>query len=231
MNGIIRITSAIGVICAGIILLILWIIAANDRGSKDGNKYKCHGVVYLFHDALVNKDPHHGNENSIKWLKGNWDVYPILIAFGAIIGLLWIIAGVIGLLARRKIIAFSYLGLGIFTYLVFLLLFAIIEIRFQRLDESFDYLWEKHCVVDGEWLVKHAWDSYEQFWGASFIGFVLGAYQIAGAIYLLYAAQWVSEEEEVGSPAKNLPAPKEEAPLKSQDVPLAPVPSSATKKA
>ena len=188
MPELIRLTSATAVILAGIIILILWIAAANDKGAKDGDEYKCHGLNFIYHDAIaknyyVDKKSYTSDFNS--WVKGNKDAYPALIAFGVIIGLLWVITGAIGFMVKNHVMAKLYLGLGVITYLLFVVMFPIILQRIMFVLKEGSGQWSVNkCKTKDDWPEKHGEDSFNQFWGAALVGFILGAYQIAGAIYV-----------------------------------------------
>jgi len=69
----------------------LWIIAANDKGEQDGSLYKCRGCLWYHHDYIVNQ---FGDQD---WKRGNRDPYPLLIAFGCILFVCWLVTGIIGL--------------------------------------------------------------------------------------------------------------------------------------
>ena len=169
---LIKITSAIASAIAGVLILILWLVAANDRGDEDGNKYKCRGCVYLYHDSL-------GDSDLGKWLKNNRSPYNLLIAFGVILGVMWIATGALGFFANNALMAKIYVGAGVGTYLIHIILFPSIVQRFSSMLGSCS----ARCSTGDDWYIKHMYDSYEEFWGASLVCFVLGAYQIIGALY------------------------------------------------
>lgn len=41
----------------------------------------------------------------------------------------------------------------------------------------------EHCTNADNWWKKHSSDSVDEFWGSSFMCFVLGAYTIIGGVY------------------------------------------------
>ena len=187
LRQLIRLTSAIGVILTGIIILILWIIAANDRGNDDAGRYQCRGCNYLFHDALANDKVKFGNSDLNTWVKNNRNPYPILIAFGVILGVFWMVTGAIGFLAGTKFMAWIYLIVGVVTYIMFVVIFPIIVERISFVQSTYcQSLWNASCKIDSDWTVKHSLESYQHFWGAALVGFLLGAYQIASATYLIH---------------------------------------------
>ena len=191
MRDVLRYTSAILIACAGIIVLILWIIAANDRGKKVGSVYECHGCNYLYNDYVRNENfteaPYSYSTGLNSWLKTYRNPFSILIAFGVILGVFWIVTGVIGFLATTYTMAKGYLIAGVFTYLIFVVVFPIIVERINFVQPYCTGLWPTWCRTDSDWSIRHSLDSYEEFWGAALVGFILGAFQIAAAIYLIYA--------------------------------------------
>ena len=188
MKDLIRISSAVLTIIAGVVLLILWIVAGNDKGRFDGELRRCRGCLYLFHDALSQDNfmvDYGYNLDLNSWLKNYRDATPILMGFGVIIGVFWMFTGVAGLFAKRPLIAKVYLFAGLATYLIFVVLFAVIVERIQFIKKNYcPTLWPKTCRTDLDWEIRHYYDSTEEFWGASLFCFMLGAYQIAAAIYL-----------------------------------------------
>jgi len=180
MQKIIQLTSAIGAIIAGILVIILWLVAANDKNSTDSSgAYQCTGCNYIYHDTLSN-----GSSDLNTWLKNNRDAYPILIAFGVICGVFWMVTGGIGFIALNSDkLALIYLASGVVTYLIFVVIFPIIVEREQWVMSNCT-AGPTTCSLKDNWSTKHQLDSYEQFWGSSLVGFILGAYQIIGAIYL-----------------------------------------------
>jgi hypothetical protein len=169
---LIKLSSAIGSVLAGMLILALWIAAANDKGAEDGTRYKCRGCVQLYHDGLPDTDIG-------KWLKDNRSPYNILIAFGVILGVMWMGTGALGFFANNPLLAKIYLGAGIGTYLIHVILFPTIVMRFSTMVSSCT----AKCSNADDWATKHMLDSYEEFWGASLVCFVLGAYQIIAAVY------------------------------------------------
>ena len=82
-----------------------------------------------------------------------------------------------------------YTGLGIFNYLLFILLFAII------CEKTLVYVFPScnipslasippFCSTDNGYWTKHQTDSFDQFWGASLVAFILGAFQIGSGILI-----------------------------------------------
>jgi len=75
------------------LVIILWLVAAHDKGKEDDGFRKCSGCVQFYHEDL--KD---GSGDLNKWYKTNRDVYPLLVAFGVVLCALWIATGLIGLI-------------------------------------------------------------------------------------------------------------------------------------
>ena len=182
MQKIVQISSAISAILAGVLVIILWLIAANDKGQSDSGKYKCFGNTYIYHDYLSS------NSNDLNdWLKNNRDAYPILIAFGVICGVFWMVTGGIGFIATNSDkLALIYLGSGVVTYIIFVVIFPIIVERINWVfsNSTSMSLAGTTCSNVDNWYTKHMLDSTEQFWGSSLAAFILGGYQIAAAVYL-----------------------------------------------
>ena len=173
MMNLFQLTSAIAAIICGVLILILWLVAANDKGEDDGNLHKCRGCIFYYHDSL-------GSSDLDTWKKNNRDAYPLLIAFGVICGVFWMATGALGFFVNNSMFAKLYVGAGVGTYLIFVVLFPIIvERAFPTLNTCANY-----CSKSSDWYVKHYLDSYEEFWGSSLVCFILGAYQIICAIYL-----------------------------------------------
>ncbi len=189
LRQLIRITSAVGIILAGIIILILWIIAANDKGSEEGGRYECRGCNYIYHDALRNDNLVFGSTDLNDWVKNNRDPFPLLIAFGVIVGVFWMITGAIGFLAATKFMAWLYLIMGAITFVIFVVVFPIIIERIEFARPYCQTLWFQICRTDAEWTIKHSLESYQHFWGAALVGFLLGAYQLAAAAYLIHEVE------------------------------------------
>ena len=192
---IVRYLSSILILMTGITLFILWIIAAHDKGTDDGG-YSCHGCNYLYHEAADAGSLGYSSDLT-DWLKINRDPFGIMVAFGVIIGATWMITSAIGFFAATKYMAWVYLFLGVFAYILLAVLFPIIIERIQYVLSSCSVLWATRCKADPEWRVRHMWDSLEQFWGISLVGFVIGAFQIASAAYLIHE----NEEPVLASPA------------------------------
>lgn len=181
---ILRLVSSITTILNGILLLILWIIAANDKGTTTDSQglYYCRGCYWYYHNTIVT--------NSSYNLPTTSDPYPILIAFGVICGVLWMAIGGIGFATKTRTMAFLYTGLGIFNYLLFILLFAVI------CDNTWFYVFNacnipslgtnpSFCSADPGYWTKHQADSFDEFWGASLVAFILGAFQIGSGIMII----------------------------------------------
>jgi len=181
---LLRILSAIAAILTGIIVLILWIIAANDRGKEDG-RYACRGCNQIFNTAAKNSGLGYGS-GLTTWILNNMNPYPLLIAFGVILGVFWMVTGAIGFVAASKYMAWVYLILALITYLIFVVMFPIIVERINFANANCSSLWAVQCKTDDDWRVRHSVDSYEQFWGASLVGFILGAFVIGSAIYMIH---------------------------------------------
>lgn len=166
-------TSAVGIGMAGILIFVCWIVAAKDHTDKSPG-----GCIQMFHDNIKH------NKDLKNYYMRNQHAFAILISFGVICGLLWIVTA---LLAFIK--ATYYLMVGIITTLMFICSFVpLVEIiRFQRQCEAI--LTEMNLLIsfkDARWEVKHINDSYEIFWGTSIACFLLAVYQIGCAIAMVY---------------------------------------------
>ena len=139
--------------------------------------------------------------------------------------------------------------------MAFILLFALITVRYQRLGKVCKLLYS----TSDNWGIKHRHESWEQFWGSSLATFILGGYQLAAAAYLYYffnngldknAGAAVDEAKKEGNAAKKLqdnadpnaksaggkveekkPAPEAAKPEGRKAAPVAPPPKSEDKKA
>eukprot|EP01022_Parablepharisma_sp_SALTPOND_P022294 TRINITY_DN448_c0_g1_i8.p2 TRINITY_DN448_c0_g1~~TRINITY_DN448_c0_g1_i8.p2 ORF type:complete len:243 (-),score=7.74 TRINITY_DN448_c0_g1_i8:74-802(-) len=191
---IIRLLSATLILLTGIVIIVLWILAAFDRGEENGVS-DCHGCYELFNTALDEGTLGFGTDLN-DWVAMHRNPRFLLIAFGAIVGILWIITGAIGFLATTKYMAWVYLILGVITYTIFVVIFPIILERINFVTPYCNNLWATFCNTDPEWIIKHSLDSFEWFWGAALVGFLLGAMQIAAAAYLIHE----NEEPVVSSP-------------------------------
>ena len=80
-------------------IVIVWIIAAHDKGEEDGKVYKCRGCVWYHHDNLMS-----GSGDYNDWQKGYQDPYSILLAFAIIIGFFWLVTAVIGFIANKALL-------------------------------------------------------------------------------------------------------------------------------
>ena len=177
MKDKLRIISAVGIFLAGVGVIILWIIAAHDRSElKDSGLYKCLGCVYLYHDSIT------GGGDLNTWLRDNRDAYPILIAFGCICGVFWMVTGIIGLIGNSPGVLKAYFFVGVISYLTFVVIFPIIVERFLWVSANCGLL-PILCKTSQDWRLKHFGDSYEQFWGAALAGFILGAFQLGVSAY------------------------------------------------
>ena len=175
--GVVQLISAVSSIIAGLLILILWIMAANDQGEEDGTRHKCRGCFYYYHDDLMN-----GGGDTNTWYRNHRDSYPILIAFGVICGVFWMATGGIGFVVSSEMMAKIYIGAGVMTYTTFVVLFAIIADRVKYAASHAGCY--GHCTTNNDWFIKHQLDSTREFWGAALACFALGAFQIIGAIYV-----------------------------------------------
>ena len=73
-------------------------MAAHDKGTDTDSKglYKCRGCLSYYHEDLQN-----GAGDLNDWRKSYTDPYPLLIAFGVILGVFWWITGLIGAVAKK----------------------------------------------------------------------------------------------------------------------------------
>ena len=141
-----------------------------------------------------------------------WDAYPLLIAFGVICGVFWMVSGALGFVkAEASLVA------GGVTYLIFAILFPIIVEKTQANPftavplpcERYLYLKSTNttitanstafavagCKTDSNYYDKHVHDSFEFFWGASLACFILGAYHLAGMMYEVYQIRMASDTD------------------------------------
>lgn len=85
---------------AGCLIVILWLIAANDKGKEDGVSYKARGCVEAYYDRIKYSDLEIDVYN-----RRNISAYELLTAFGIAIGALYIGTGVLGLFVDKKELA------------------------------------------------------------------------------------------------------------------------------
>ena len=175
MAGILQLTSAIAAILAGILICIMWIVAAHDKGTEDKNIYNCRGCIHFFYDQLKDNDT-----DLNRYYLIHRDSYVLLIVFGAICGLFWMITGGIGFVSSTEMMAKLYVILGIATYTLFVVVFAVIADRLKYAAASGCAV---RCSKTDNWFLKHNEDSTHEFWGCALTCFVLGMYQIGGAVY------------------------------------------------
>ena len=165
--------SGVAALIAGTLIMIMWIVAAHDRGEEDGSKYKCRGCIYYYHDDLWN-----GSGPLNDWYRVHRDSYVIMISFGVICGLFWWIAGALAFMANSEMMAKLNIIVGVVTYTIFVVLFAVIA---DRLKYSIGCA--ARCSMSDNWFIKHSMDSIHEFSGCSLACFILGAFHIIGGIY------------------------------------------------
>ncbi len=107
--GFFRMTSWVCAFICAVIIIVLWLVAAHDRGSEDGNVHKCHGCYQIWHKQLADDS---GDLN--KWMRANRDPYPLLIAFGVVLCFFWLVTAVLGIISNTvmmgKIVHFFHSG-------------------------------------------------------------------------------------------------------------------------
>lgn len=175
-------SSAAAVGMAGILIFICWVVAAKDNLNKRPG-----GCIEAFHksDKLTNDLKKH--------FKANKDAYPVLISFGAICGVFWLLT-----FALSFVKAAYYLISGIFTTIMFICAFTpLVElVRFDRQCKDLIEFSTGQTITDATmwtslfpdgvgWAIKHKNQSYEIFWGSSIACFLLAAYQIGCAIAMV----------------------------------------------
>lgn len=66
-----------------------------------------------------------------------------------------------------------------------MVIFANITYQDDVIQRNFGTACGSICgsVHSSDWKTMHIRDSADMFWGASFVGFLLGAYALAGSIY------------------------------------------------
>ena len=175
MAGILQLTSAIAAFLAGVLICIMWIMAAHDKGQEESGKFKCRGCIQYYYDDLKNTD-----NDLNRYCLIRRDVYVLLIVFGAICGLFWMITGGIGFGAGSEMMAKLYVIMGIATYTLFVVVFAVIADRMKYANSS---VCKSRCFSQNDWFDMHKEDSIHEFWGCALTCFILGMYQLAGAVY------------------------------------------------
>jgi len=166
-------TSAIGIGMAGILIFVCWILAARDNTNKFPG-----GCIRLFSNNIRRSG------DLKRYYMGNQNAFAILVSFGVICGILWIVTA-----ALAFVKATYYLLVGIITTIMFICSFVpLVEIiRFMRqCDAATNEMNIDINFKDEEWKVKRVNDSYEIFWGTSIACFILAAYQIGCAITMVY---------------------------------------------
>ena len=94
---------------AAILIIFVWIFAANDRGY--GSNKSCHGCIWYINDILKELNDltildycgsyineHDGHPKN--WLKAFRNPYPLLISFACILFLCWAATGALGFIAK-----------------------------------------------------------------------------------------------------------------------------------
>lgn len=178
-----RISSAILAISNGIVVCIVWIFAANDHSDDTDSKglYLCHGCFTIFHQNIPSN------------LESNSDPYPLLVAFGIIFGVFWIISGILGFFSKTKGLARVYFIASATTYIIFFSLFQIISQKISAYVQPFCniptkfYVTQsnyKECSNENNWWIQHQSDSIVEFWTSSFVAFALATYQLVASSYM-----------------------------------------------
>eukprot|EP01022_Parablepharisma_sp_SALTPOND_P011490 TRINITY_DN147_c0_g1_i2.p2 TRINITY_DN147_c0_g1~~TRINITY_DN147_c0_g1_i2.p2 ORF type:complete len:216 (-),score=5.20 TRINITY_DN147_c0_g1_i2:288-935(-) len=209
---LIQTTSALTIGLTGITVLIMWIVVVHDKGKEVNYRYECHGCNYIFHEALeegtayreVYAEGYTDYLELNEWSKKYNDPYPAFIGFGVTIGMLWITTSFVGYLVNTKYKAWAYFLLGATAYILFVIAFLVLYIRMEYAEGPCGELWNRICEKDNYWEYKHRSDSFDQFWGSAILGFVVGAYQLGAAIYLINQNEVFSASETpVTSQSKN----------------------------
>ena len=170
-------TSAAGIFVAGLLIFLCWIIAAHDEKLI---KRKIGGCIQKFHKHVKNIE----DKSLRRYYRANKDVYPYLISFGVICGLLWM-GTAAAVLTNPK----YYLAAGSVTTLMFICIFVPMVERIQSIRSH------NNCFEDNDdyvWRERHMEDSFDMIWGSSIVCFLLSAYQIGCALALIYNEEFGS---------------------------------------
>ena len=79
---------------------VLWEIAANDKGKANNDRYDCNGCFQYTHDVFKNDTSDLG-----KWKLAHQDPYPLMVAFGIILCVFWLVVAVLGLLNQKPLLS------------------------------------------------------------------------------------------------------------------------------
>lgn len=183
-----------------------WLIAAHDEEILKGD---CGGCFEKFHDYVKGRDG-----DLFRFYQIKKDPYPILVAFGAICGFLWLVTGVLALLPSKKL----YLAVGAANTVIFTVVFTCIYERVKDSQVCTNYFSMVGattfagigCKTDDNWQEKHIEDSYEFFWASSLFAFLMATYQLCCAATLVYEEIPSSEadKDKAGKPEeKKQPEP------------------------
>ncbi len=153
----------------------MWIVAAHDKGVEEGDKRKCRGCFQYYHDMLKDNDT-----DLNRYYLIHRDMYALLIAFGVICGVFWMVTAGIGFIANSEVMGKLYIILGIATYTLFVVVFAVIA---DRVKYALPGICADRCYQTDDWWTTHQEDSTNEFWGCALTCFILGMYQIAGSVY------------------------------------------------
>lgn len=75
-------------------MVVLWILAAHDKGKSSGEVSKCYGCYKIAHDDIADS-----------WEYFFRDPYFLLVIFSAILLAAWTLTGILGLLAKTAFTA------------------------------------------------------------------------------------------------------------------------------
>eukprot|EP00826_Nyctotherus_ovalis_P047170 TRINITY_DN538_c0_g1_i9.p1 TRINITY_DN538_c0_g1~~TRINITY_DN538_c0_g1_i9.p1 ORF type:complete len:220 (+),score=16.93 TRINITY_DN538_c0_g1_i9:72-731(+) len=192
---LIKSTSFISAYICAIVVFTLWMIAAHDRGRPHpGNTTgrKCRGCNWFLHDIYKNA----ANLPFRQWRYAFRDPYVLLVVFGSILLGFWTVTGIVGMLTSNSFRGKIYIGCSVFSYVLFVIFFAITCERSRYSREP--YFWcEENCRREGDaaykWFRIHGNESYVMFWSAGLVCFIIGMYQLASSI-VLYNKHLYAEE-------------------------------------
>ena len=178
-------SSALGVIVAGIGIFVCWIVAAHDDKFMH---YDCGGCVRMFHDSISGR-----SGDLMNYYQNRKDAFPYLISFGIVCGVGWLLTAALAF-CRPK----WYLGVGAANFVMFVCVFCTLveRMREDRLCHLYEEVtgaksaWEHFgCKQSEDWQIKNQRNSYEIFWSSSIACFIFAVYQLACAAALVYEAE------------------------------------------
>ena len=103
---------------------------------------------------------------------------------------MWVSTGILGLLCNSILKIKTYIIQGLATYILFVIIFPII---YERSQWAFGNCQPAIGLCSGaenvnptsKWWEQHRYDSLNEFWGASLVCFIVGAFQLISGIIML----------------------------------------------